>query len=271
LSDAPALEARGVSKRFEAVRALSEVSIDVPSGAVTCLLGDNGAGKSTLIKILSGIYPPDVGKVAVDGEPVSFRSPRDALDRGIACVYQDLAMIPLLPVARNFFLGREPTRGRGPLRRVDWKEAARATQRELEKVGIRLRNPKQAVGTLSGGERQSVAIARAVHFGAKVLILDEPTAALGVREAGLVLQLVGETRERGLAVLFITHNVAHAEAIGDRFIVLNRGREIARCKAGQVRRERLQDLMAGGPDMDALATSSLESADRTIARARRRG
>ena len=250
---APALEARDVSKRFEAVRALAGVSIDVPSGAVTCLLGDNGAGKSTLIKILSGIFPPDSGKVAVDGAPVSFRSPRDALDRGIACVYQDLAMIPLLPVARNFFLGREPTRGRGPARRVDWKEAARATQVELERVGIRLRNPNQAVGTLSGGERQSVAIARAVHFGAKVLILDEPTAALGVREAGLVLRLMRQTRERGLAVLFITHNVAHAEAVGDRFVVLNRGRELARFQRGEASREELQDLMAGGSEMDSLA------------------
>ena len=250
---APALEAREVSKRFEAVRALAGVSIDVPNGAVTCLLGDNGAGKSTLIKILSGIFPPDSGQVAVDGAPVSFRSPRDALDRGIASVYQDLAMIPLLPVARNFFLGREPTRGCGPVRRVDWKEAARATQTELQRVGIRLRNPNQAVGTLSGGERQSVAIARAVHFGAKVLILDEPTAALGVREAGLVLRLMRQTREAGLAVLFITHNVAHAEAVGDRFVVLNRGRELARFERGEVSREELQDLMAGGTEMDSLA------------------
>jgi simple sugar transport system ATP-binding protein len=256
LTVAPALEARDVSKRFEAVRALAGVSIDVPSGAVTCLLGDNGAGKSTLIKILSGIFPPDSGKVAVDGAPVSFGSPRDALDRGIACVYQDLAMIPLLPVARNFFLGREPTRGRGPARRVDWKEAARATQVELERVGIRLRNPNQAVGTLSGGERQSVAIARAVHFGAKVLILDEPTAALGVREAGLVLRLMRQTRERGLAVLFITHNVAHAEAVGDRFVVLNRGRELARFQRGEASREDLQDLMAGGSEMDSLAAEA---------------
>jgi simple sugar transport system ATP-binding protein len=261
VSTQPALEARGVSKRFEAVRALSEVSIDVPNGAVTCLLGDNGAGKSTLIKILSGIFPPDTGQVAIDGVPVSFRSPRDALDRGIACVYQDLAMIPLLPVARNFFLGREPTRGRGPARRVDWKAAARETQRELEKVGIRLHNPNQAVGTLSGGERQSVAIARAVHFGARVLILDEPTAALGVREAGLVLRLVRETRERGLAVLFITHNVAHAEAVGDRFVVLGRGRELARFDSGEASREELQDLMAGGSEMDALAGEAVPQTD----------
>jgi len=252
VSAAAALEARAVSKRFQGVDALRGVSVDVPRGEVTCLLGDNGAGKSTLIKILSGVHPPDRGEVAVDGERVRFRSPRDALDRGIASVYQDLAMIPLMPVARNFVLGREPTRGRGLARRVDWGEAAEVTRRELGNVGIRLRDPSQPVGTLSGGERQCVAIARAVYFGASVLILDEPTSALGVREAGLVLRLVRETRERGLAVLFITHNVAHAEAIGDRFIVLNRGSELARCSRGEVGREELQDLMAGGPEMDAL-------------------
>jgi simple sugar transport system ATP-binding protein len=257
-----ALEARDVSKRFQGVQALDHVSVDVPHGAVTCLLGDNGAGKSTLIKILSGVHPPDSGEVTVDGTTVRFRSPRDALHRGIGCVYQDLAMIPLMPVARNFVLGREPTRGRGLARRVDWKEAARVTVRELESVGIRLRDPAQAVGSLSGGERQCVAIARAIHFGASVLILDEPTSALGVREAALVLRLVRETRERGLAVLFITHNVGHAEAIGDRFVVLNRGRELARCKRGEVSREELQDLMAGGSEMeDLLNPSIVRSAD----------
>jgi simple sugar transport system ATP-binding protein len=257
-----ALEARNVSKRFQGVQALHAVSVDVPRGVVTCLLGDNGAGKSTLIKILSGVHPPDTGEVSVDGTAVRFRSPRDALDRGIACVYQDLAMIPLMPVARNFVLGREPTRGRGLARRVDWKEAARVTVRELETVGIRLRDPAQPVGSLSGGERQCVAIARAIHFGASVLILDEPTSALGVREAALVLRLVRETRERGLAVLFITHNVGHAEAIGDRFVVLNRGRELARCKRGEVTREELQDLMAGGDEMeDLLNPPIVRSAD----------
>jgi simple sugar transport system ATP-binding protein len=248
----PALEARAVSKRFDAVAALSDVTVEVPAGAVTCLLGDNGAGKSTLIKVLSGVHEPDAGQLLVDGEPVRLRSPRDALDRGIACVFQDLAMIPLMPVMRNFFVGREPTRGWGPLRRVDWGEAARITTRELGNVGIRLRNPRQAVGTLSGGERQSVAIARAMHFGAKVLILDEPTSALGVREASLVLTLVDGARERGLAVLFITHNVTHAEAIGDRFLVLNRGRQLARFDRGEVTREELHDLMAGGPDAERL-------------------
>jgi simple sugar transport system ATP-binding protein len=260
-----ALEARAVSKRFQGVQALSDVSVDVPRGEVTCLLGDNGAGKSTLIKILSGVHPPDRGELVVDAEVVRFRSPRDALDRGIACVYQDLAMIPLMPVARNFVLGREPTRGRGLARRVDWRQAAEITLRELATVGIRLRDPVQPVGTLSGGERQCVAIARAVFFGASVLILDEPTSALGVREAALVLRLVRETRERGLAVLFITHNVGHAEAIGDRFIVLNRGKELARCKRGEVGRDDLQELMAGGPEMDALLDPSIVQSEDPLA------
>lgn len=256
---AVALQARNISKRFEAMQALEGVSIDVPKAAVTCLLGDNGAGKSTLIKILSGVHQPDSGEIVIEGEPVWLGTPRDALARGISCVYQDLAMIPLMPVARNFVLGREPTRGRGPTRRVDWRQAAEITQRELRNVGITLRNPTQAVGTLSGGERQSVAIARAVYFGASVLILDEPTSALGVREAGLVLRLMRQTRERGLAVLFITHNVAHAEAVGDRFIVIDRGKELARFSQGEVSREELQDLMAGGPDMDALAANARAS------------
>jgi simple sugar transport system ATP-binding protein len=252
MSTAPALAARAVSKRFEGLQALDSVSLEVHKRRVTCLLGDNGAGKSTLIKILAGVHPPDAGEVLVDGQAVEFRSPRDALERGIACVYQDLAMIPLLPVARNFVLGREPTRGWGPWRRVDWRRAAAITEEELRTVGIHLRNPKQAVGTLSGGERQSVAIARAMYFGAHVLILDEPTSALGVREAGLVLRLVGEARDRGLAVLFITHNVSHAELVGDRFVVLNRGAEVARFARGEVSRERLQDLMAGDPELEVL-------------------
>lgn len=255
MSAPPALEARAVSKAFERVTALERVSLDVPRGTVTCLLGDNGAGKSTLIKILTGVLAPDGGELALNGEQVRFRSPRDALDRGIACVYQDLSMIPLMPVARNFFLGREPLRGWGPARRVDWRHAARVTDEELRRVGIRLRNTHQAVGTLSGGERQSVAIARAVYFGASVLVLDEPTAALGVREAGLVLDLVRETRQRGLAVLLITHNVSHAEAVGDRFVVLNHGRELARFSRGEASREKLQDLMSGGPELAAHSTS----------------
>nr|BFE79011.1 hypothetical protein GCM10020093_016120 [Planobispora longispora] len=164
--------------------ALRDVSTRVDAGEVTCVLGDNGAGKSTLIKILAGVHPPDSGEYLVDGAPARFTSPRDALDRGIATVYQDLAMIPLMSVWRNFFLGSEPSRGRGPFRRFDVARAKRTVREELRSMGIDIRDVDQPVGTLSGGERQSVAIARAVYFGARVLILDEPTSALGVKQAG---------------------------------------------------------------------------------------
>jgi len=223
-STTPLIEVRDVSKTFDNVIALDGVSMSVYPNEVMCLLGDNGAGKSTLIKILSGVHQPTGGQFLFEGLPVSFASPRDALDLGIATVYQDLAMIPLLSISRNFFLGSEPTTCWGPFRRFNMRHADAVTREELAKMGIRLRDTAQPVGTLSGGERQSVAIARAVYFGAKVLILDEPTAALGVKEASVVLRYVAQARARGLGVIFITHNVHHAYPIGDRFTLLNRGR-----------------------------------------------
>lgn len=247
-----ALEARGVSKHFLGVSALTDVSLSARRGQVTCLLGDNGAGKSTLIKILSGVHAPDTGELRVEGKRVRFRSPRDALDHGISTVFQDLAMIPLMPVARNFFLGREPKVGRLAWRRVDWSFAERTTTEQLERVGIHLRDANQPVGTLSGGERQSVAISRAIYFGANVLILDEPTSALGVKEAAIVLRLVRAVRDQGLAIILITHNATHAHAAGDEFVVLQRGRVLAELRREDATRAELQDLMAGGVDMAAL-------------------
>jgi simple sugar transport system ATP-binding protein len=240
------LEARDVAKNFGSVVALSGVSLAVLAGEVHCLLGDNGAGKSTLIKILSGVHLPSRGQLFVNGEQVAFSSPRDAIDRGIATVFQDLAMIPLMSVVRNFFLGHEPVRRLGPISLFDSKYAAQVTRDEMGKMGIRLRDPEQAVGTLSGGERQCIAIARAVHLGARVLILDEPTSALGVAQTQLVLQCIKEVRSRGLGVIFITHNVRHALAVGDRFTVLNRGRTVECRSRGQLSLDELQDLMAGG-------------------------
>ncbi|HVI34871.1 MAG TPA: ATP-binding cassette domain-containing protein, partial [Gaiellales bacterium] len=206
----PLLELRDVGKTFGSVIALDGISTSVRAGEVTCVLGDNGAGKSTLIKILSGVHRPDRGEVLLDGAPVAWSAPREALDAGIATVYQDLAMIPLMAVWRNFFLGREPTRGWGPFRRFDAGQARKVTRRALGDMGIDIRDPDQPVGTLSGGERQSVAIARAVHFGARVLILDEPTSALGVKQAGVVLRYVAAARDRGVGVVLITHNPHHA-------------------------------------------------------------
>ncbi|HYP59852.1 MAG TPA: ATP-binding cassette domain-containing protein [Thermomicrobiales bacterium] len=249
----PILEVRNVSRYFGSVIALKDVSMTVYPGEVMCLLGDNGAGKSTLIKILSGVHQPSEGEYLVDGQPVHFTSPRDALAAGIATVYQDLAMIPLMSVSRNFFLGSEPQVGWGPFRRFDFKTADRVTRDELSKMGIQIRSTDQAVGTLSGGERQSVAIARAVHFGAKVLILDEPTAALGVKEAGVVLRYIAQARARGLGVVFITHNVHHAYPIGDRFTLLNRGTSYGTFSKSEVTREEVVAMMAGGEELDELA------------------
>jgi simple sugar transport system ATP-binding protein len=250
--DGVALEARGISKHFLGVSALTDVSLLVRRGEVTCLLGDNGAGKSTLIKILSGVHAADSGELLVDGQKVQFKSPRHALDHGISTVYQDLAMIPLMPVTRNFFLGREVKIGRLVWRRVDWSRSEEITTRELGRVGIHLRDANQPVGTLSGGERQSVAIARAMYFGASVLILDEPTSALGVKEAAIVLRLVRAARNQGLAVVLITHNATHAYAAGDEFVVLQRGSVLARLRRHDATRAELQDLMAGGVDMAEL-------------------
>jgi simple sugar transport system ATP-binding protein len=248
----PLLELRNVSRYFGSVIALKDVSMSVYAGEVMCLLGDNGAGKSTLIKILSGVHPPSDGEYLVDGTPVHFSSPRDALNAGIATVYQDLAMIPLMSISRNFFLGSEPTVGWGPFKRFDFDQADRITRDELAKMGIRIRSADQAVGTLSGGERQSVAIARAVYFGARVLILDEPTAALGVKEAGVVLRYIAQARARGLAVVFITHNVHHAYPIGDRFTLLNRGTSYGTFSKSEVTREEVVQMMAGGEDLAEL-------------------
>ena len=241
----PLLAARDIAKQFGSVVALSGVSFDLMPGEVHCLLGDNGAGKSTLIKILSGVHQPSSGQLLVDGQPIVFEDPREALDHGIATVFQDLAMIPLMSVARNFFLGREPIRRLGPFRLLNGDRAAAITREEMKKMGIALRDPRQPVGTLSGGERQCVAIGRAVYFGAKVLILDEPTSALGVSQTAMVLQCIGEVRSRGLGVIFITHNVRHALQVGDRFSVLNRGRTIdCRAKA-EITADELQSLMSG--------------------------
>ncbi len=266
----PAVELRDVSKYFGTVVALDSVSISVNYGEVHCLLGDNGAGKSTLIKTISGVFRPDRGEMLVDGQPVRFDSPRDALDHGIATVYQDLAMIPLMSISRNFFLGTEPVKGWGPFRRFDLATADRITREELGKMGIALRSTDQAVGTLSGGERQSVAIARAVYHGAKVLILDEPTAALGVKEAGVVLKYVAQARARGIAVILITHNPHHAYPIGDRFTLLNRGGVMGDTTYAKsdITREEVVNMMAGGEELDELEHELAEFArrDELIAR-----
>jgi simple sugar transport system ATP-binding protein len=246
------LELDHVSKYFGNVIALKDVSLHVNAGEVTCLLGDNGAGKSTLIKILSGVHQHDGGRVLIEGSETTFSSPRDARHAGIATVYQDLAMVPLMSIWRNFFLGEEPTKGWGPLARFDTGLAKRKAREQMREMGIDVRDPDQPVGTLSGGERQAVAIARAIYFGARVLILDEPTSALGVKQAGVVLRYVVRASERGVGVIFITHNPHHAYPVGDHFVLLNRGRVIGDHAKAEVTREQLVREMAGGAELEAL-------------------
>lgn len=251
-SDAPLIEARNVTKYFGSVIALHDVSLHVRPGEVLCLLGDNGAGKSTLIKTLSGVHPPDDGALLVDGQEVTFNSPRDALQAGIATVYQDLAMIPLLSISRNFFLGSEPTTGFGPFKSLDMRDMDRTTREALRGMGIDLRDTSQPVGTLSGGERQSVAIARAIHFGAKVVILDEPTSALGVKEAGVVLRFINQASEQGIGVILITHNINHAYPVGDRFTILDRGRLRGTFNKADLTPAQLLEHMGGGAELEEL-------------------
>ncbi|XTP11252.1 ATP-binding cassette domain-containing protein [Streptomyces albus subsp. chlorinus] len=249
----PLVELSGVSKFYGNIRALEDVSLRVGAGEITCVLGDNGAGKSTLIKIISGLHQHDEGTFRIQGEETRLASPREALDRGIATVYQDLAVVPLMPVWRNFFLGSEPTVGRGPLRRMDVQRMRRTTHSELLRMGIDLRDVDQPIGTLSGGERQSVAIARAVHFGAKVLVLDEPTAALGVKQSGVVLKYVAAARDAGLGVVLITHNPHHAHLVGDRFVLLKRGTMAGAFEKAELELEELVRQMAGGSELEELS------------------
>ncbi|MFG3205625.1 ATP-binding cassette domain-containing protein [Streptomyces sp. NPDC048192] len=246
------VELRGAGKSYGNIRALHGVDLEVRAGRVTCVLGDNGAGKSTLIKIISGLHQHTEGEFLVDGEPVRFSTPREALDRGIAAVYQDLATVPLMPVWRNFFLGSEMTKGPWPLRRLDIERMKRTADEELRNMGIVLDDLEQPIGTLSGGQRQCVAIARAVHFGARVLILDEPTAALGVKQSGVVLKYIAAARDRGLGVIFITHNPHHAYMVGDHFSVLRLGTLELSASRSAITLEELTNHMAGGAELAAL-------------------
>src|SRR5664279_3483509 len=250
----PLIEVRDIGKRYGSIIALSDVSTSVRAGQVTCVLGDNGAGKSTFIKILAGVHEHSDGEMLIDGKKTTFGSPRDALGRGIATVYQDLAVVSLMPVWRNFFLGSEVTKGRGPLRRLDIGFMRKTAKEELAAMGIDLRDVDQPIGTLSGGERQCVAIARAVFFGARVLILDEPTAALGVKQSGVVLKYIAKARDRGLGVVFITHNPHHAFPVGDRFMLLRRGRSMGDFSKDEVSQDELVNMMAGGSELEEISS-----------------
>ncbi|RCW86772.1 ATP-binding cassette domain-containing protein [Paracoccus lutimaris] len=243
----PVIELRNVDKSFGPIDVLHDISLSVNAGEVLCLLGDNGAGKSTLIKTLAGVHRPTRGQFLMDGAEVSFERPRDAQEKGIATVHQFGGTFPLMTIGRSFFVGVEPTKGWGPFKVFDRKTANAIAVKAVRDFGItRIDDGDRLIGGLSGGERQSLAIARAVHFGARVLILDEPTAALGVKQASHVLRIVLEAKRRGIAVVFITHQVTHAMAVGDQYAVLIRGRVAANFRRGEKSREEITDLMAGG-------------------------
>jgi simple sugar transport system ATP-binding protein len=249
----PILSLKGVSKNFAGYQALDDVSLDIYPGQVLCLLGDNGAGKSTLIKVLSGFHEPTSGVVEVNGTPRVFKSPKDASNEGIATVHQFGGTFPLMSIGRSFFVGSEPTKGFGPFKWFDKKYANETAVREMQALGItRVTDGDRLIGGLSGGERQACAIARAVHFGANVLILDEPTAALGVKEAAHVLRIIMQARNKGVAVVLVTHNVSHALTVGDHFAVLIRGQKADDFAKGERSREQITDLMAGGEAMEEL-------------------
>ncbi len=250
---APLLQLKGINKSFGPIDVLHDINLEVKAGEILCLLGDNGAGKSTLIRILSGVHKPTTGELLINGKPMHFQTPRDASDNGIATVHQFGGTFPLMSIGRSFFVGAEPTKRWGPFEVFDRKTANAIAVREMRQLGItRIDDGDRLVGGLSGGERQALAIARAVHFGASVLILDEPTAALGVKEAAHVLRIVLQARKKGVAVIFITHNVIHALTVGDHFAVLIRGAKAADFRKGEKSRAEVTDLMAGGEAMAEL-------------------
>ena len=250
----PLIETTGLVKKFGSFTALNGVSLKVYPGEVHALLGDNGAGKSTLIKILSGVFPPTEGQISVEGQPVSFNSPRNATDAGIGTVYQDLALNPLTSVTRNFFLGRELTRFNSPFGLLKMDKMHQIAIQEMAKIGINIADPEQAVGTMSGGQRQTLAIARAIYFGAKVLILDEPTSALGQKQQMEVLKTIRQVKDLGnIAIILITHNEIHARLIADRFTFLSLGEVIGEGTAKDLQGDDIKRLMAGGAEIGDLA------------------
>lgn len=242
-----------VGKTYGAIRALKGINMTVKAGEVTGVLGDNGAGKSTLIKIIAGLHPHNEGTLLVHGNPTAFASPREALGQGIATVYQDLAVVGLMEVWRNFFLGSELVSSKFPLAGMRVKEMKQIADQELRKMGIVVKDIDQPIGTLSGGQRQCVAIARAVYFGARVLILDEPTAALGVKQSGVVLKYTAAARDAGLGVVFITHNPHHAYLVSDHFIILKLGQAVLDKKRSDVGLDELTRQMAGGDELTELS------------------
>ena len=246
----PLIETKELVKKFGSFTALNGVSLKVYPGEVHALLGDNGAGKSTLIKALSGVHQPTSGKILVEGKETKFNSPRDASEVGIGTVYQDLALNSLTSVTRNFFLGRELKFGNGPFGILKMKKMHNIAIEEMAKIGIKIEDPEQPVGTMSGGQRQTLAIARAIYFGAKVLILDEPTSALGQKQQMEVLKTIKKVQQLGnIAIILITHNEIHARLIADRYTFISLGEVIGSGTSKDLEGDDIRRLMAGGAEV----------------------
>ena len=239
------VQMRNIVKRFGTVEALRGVDFEVRKGEVRALMGDNGAGKSTLIKVLTGVHTPTSGEIIFDGESVQIDSPADARKLGIETCYQDLALIPLMSIWRNFFLGRELVSEFGPIKWLRRKEMAKQCRDSLRDIGIHIRSAEEKVGKMSGGERQSIAIGRAIHFGAKLLILDEPTSALSVKETHKVLSYIENAKKRGLPVIFITHNVNHIYQVSDSYTIIRQGRSVGTYLKGELTQQDIADLITG--------------------------
>ena len=251
----PLLELRRLTVRYGNVDALSRLSASFAAGRITCVLGENGSGKSTLVSVLSGLRRHDDGQLLLAGTPVRFRSPRQARAAGIATVWQDLAVAPLLSVWRNFFLGAEPTRGPWPLRRLDLDTARETTVASLARVGVPGVNPDAPASALQAGERQSLAIARALHFGARALVLDEPTTPMTMARQTLFGQAVLAARARGLAIVLVTNNPRYAHLIGDRFLLLAGGQVAGDLTREDVDADMLTALLAGGEELSTLTAT----------------
>ncbi len=234
-----------ISKVFGTITALKDVYFGVERAEVRALLGDNGAGKSTLIKILMGIYPPTSGQIYFENVPVVITSPAQARAMGIEAVYQDLALVNLMSISRNFFLGREMTKSLGPITYLDIHKMNDICKQSLYEIGIEIRSPNERVGSLSGGERQSIAIGRGIYFGAKLLILDEPTSALSVAETRKVLTYIANARERGLGIIFITHNVHHVYMIADSYTIIRHGMNVGTYYKGELSEDDIASLITG--------------------------
>lgn len=244
-NDTPIVRMENIVKRFGTITALNGVDFAVNQREVVGLLGDNGAGKSTLIKVLTGVYTPTSGQIFFEGKQVEIPSPREARALGIETCYQDLALVNQMSITRNFYLGRELSRQYGPIKLLDMRGMNDHAREALKHIGIRIRSPQEKVGKLSGGERQSIAIGRARHFGAKLLILDEPTSALSVGETHKVLTYTQNARERGLSVIFITHNVGHVYQVADRFTIIRRGNLVGTYTRDEVNEDDIADLITG--------------------------